>query len=175
MTPKEYLARFGDAANCCKHLERSRRELLAFLGSLSDEQLQNRLEPEVWSPAEVAEHIALTEESAGKVIRRLRKVIQEGAAHFPPVPPVQTRSDGRLIAPDAVQPQRVLPRGELLEHLHSIRERVIAEVEASGDLLESPTTYAHPFFGELTALGWLQTLVYHERHHLKQIQDRMKT
>lgn len=171
---QEMLARFGDVAHCLKHLERSRRELVHFVESLSDEQLFHRPSAGVWSPAEVLEHISLVEESAGKIIRRLRKVGLGQAEPFPPSTPGQTRPDGRPLAPPLMEPKGGLSRAVLLERLQAVRERVLAEVAESGERLPHPPTYAHPFFGDLTALGWLQTLVYHERHHLRQIQERLK-
>lgn len=173
MTSEKFLGRYGNMDACIKHLERSRRELLKFINALSDEQLWAQRDPQTWSPAEVSEHISLVEESGGKIIRRLRKVIQGQAAPFPSPPPGKTRPDGRPIAPDPAQPKGGLTRAELLERLTGIRQRLLEEVEEGQDLLEHPTTYKHPFFGQLNALGWLQTLVYHERHHLKQIQDRV--
>lgn len=170
---QEWLARFGDAENCLKHLERSRRELLRFVESLSDDQLFHRPGVEVWSVAEVLEHVSLVEESAGKIIRRLRKVALGEAEPFPPSPPGQTRPDGRPLAPPLMEPKGGLSRAALLERLQAVRERVLAEVAESGERLPHPPTYGHPFFGDLTALGWLQTLVYHERHHLRQIQERL--
>jgi DNA-binding transcriptional ArsR family regulator len=170
---QEWLARFGDAENCLRHLERSRQELWHLVGSLSDEQLYRRPGAEVWSPAEVLEHLSLVEESVGKIIRRLRKVSMGEAEPFPPSPPGQTRPDGRPLAPPLMEPRGGLTRAALLERLQAVRERVLVEVAESGERLLHPPTYAHPFFGELTALGWLQTLVYHERHHLRQIRERL--
>lgn len=54
-----------------------------------------------------------------------------------------------------------------------MRQRLLLEVAESGERLSWPPTYAHPFFGELTALGWLQTLAYHEQHHLQQLRYRL--
>ncbi|RIH80299.1 DinB superfamily protein [Meiothermus hypogaeus] len=77
------------------------------------------------------------------------------------------------MAPPLTEPKGGLSRAALLERMQAVRERVLAEVAESGERLSHPPTYAHPFFGDLTALGWLQTLVYHERHHLRQIQERL--
>jgi len=161
-----------DVENCLEHLRRSRQELLELISGLPDEALFQRPGPEVWSPAEVLEHIALVEESAGKIIRRLRRVALGEAEPFPPAPPGQTRPDGRLLAPPPMEPKGGLTRAELLNRLQSVRQRLLAEVAESGERLSQPPTYAHPFLGELTSLGWLQTLVYHERHHLEQIRGR---
>ena len=167
------LQRYGDAQHCLRLLERSRRELLGFIGTLSEEALFTRRLPEQWSPAEELEHIALVEESGGKVIRMLRKVAG-GQMPLPPAgPPGQIRPDGRFVAPAAVEPRGGLSREELLERLRATRERLQLEVAQSQGLLEGPPTFQHPFFGELTALGWLQTLVYSEQHHLEQLRSRL--
>ncbi len=174
MTAQEMLGRYGDAEHCLRHLERSRRELLHLVERLSDERLFQRPGAEVWSPAEVLEHISRVEESAGKIIRRLRRVALGEADPFPPSPAGQTRPDGRWLAPPPMEPTGGLTRAELLERLQTVRQRLLLEVAESGERLPLPPTYAHPFLGELTALGWLQTLAYHERHHLRQIQERLK-
>ncbi|MCX8088788.1 MAG: DinB family protein [Meiothermus ruber] len=172
---QEMTSRFGDAENCLRHLGRSRQELLQLVDSLTDELLFRRPEPEVWSPAEVLEHVALVEESGGKIIRRLRKVALGEAEPFPPSLPGQTRPDGRLLAPPQMEPKGGLTRTQLLERLETVRQRLLLEVAESGECLPLPPTYAHPFFGELTALGWLQTLAYHERHHLNQLRHRLSS
>lgn len=169
----EYLSRFGDVENCFRHLERSRREVLSLVAGLSDETLLSRSNPQTWSPAEVLEHVVLTEESAGKIIRRMGKVARGEGEMFPPSPPIQKREDGRNIAPAVTQPKGGLNRAELLERLDSVRERLKLEVAQSGEL--HGLTYTHPAFGSITGLGWLQTLVYHERHHLAQIQERLNS
>lgn len=170
---QEMLSRFGDAENCLRHLGRSRQELLQLADSLTDELLFERPEPQVWSPAEVLEHVALVEESGGKIIRRLRKVLLGEAEPFPSSPPGRTRPDGRFLAPAQMEPKGGLTRAQLLERLETVRQRLLLEVAESGERLPWPPTYAHPFFGELTALGWLQTLAYHERHHLQQLRHRL--
>lgn len=170
---RDFLDRFGDAEHCLKLLDRSRRELLRLAESLSDAQFYTRRKPEQWSPAEEMEHIALVEESGGKVIRMLRKVAR-GQMELPPAGPSgQTRPDGRLVAPPAVQPKGGLSRQEVLDRLRAVRERLLLEVAESKEGIAQPPTFCHPFFGELTALGWLQTLVYNEQHHLRQIKDRL--
>jgi hypothetical protein len=119
------------------------------------------------------EHVLLVEESVGKIIRRLRKVALGEADLFPSLPAGQTRPDGRPLASPAMQPKGGLSRTELQERLQAVRTRLLDEVAESGERLPNPPTYKHPFFGDLTALGWLQTVVYHERHHLRQIQARL--
>lgn len=172
--PSDFLDRYGDTEHCLRLLERSRRELLHLAQHLSDEQLFTRRKPEQWSPAEELEHIGLVEESGGKVIRMLRKVAR-GQMELPPAAPSgQTRPDGRPMAPPAVQPKGGLSRQEVLDKLRAVRERLLLEVAENGAGIAAPPTFRHPFFGDLTAQGWLQTLVYNEQHHLEQIKERLR-
>lgn len=169
------LDRFGGADNCLKHMTRSRREVLALLENLNDAQLFARPNPQTWSPAEVLEHVAYTEMAASKVIRRMRQVAL-GQADLPPPPaPIQTRPDGRRVAPPDIEPKGLASRQELLELLQNVRQRLHQEVAQSQEagLLEHPLVFSHPGFGPLSALGWLQSVVYHERHHLDQIRLRL--
>lgn len=171
---KEGLERYGDTEHCLKRLERSRREVLHLLDILSDERLFGRPDPETWSPAEVLEHLASVEEGAGKVIRRLLKVARGEGEMYPTLPPSQFRPDGRLLAPPETQPQGGLSRAELCARLGAVRSRVLAEVAANEEALAQTPVYRHPFWGDVNALGWLQSLVYHERHHLSQLQEWLK-
>lgn len=166
------LSRFGDAETCLKHLARSRRELVGFVETLSDDDFFSSPAQGVWSAAEILEHVLKVEESGGKIIRRLRKVAR-GEAELPPgLPAGETRPDGRPLSPALTEPKGGLSRGELTAGLEACRTRLIAEVHQSGALIDQPPSYAHPFFRELTALGWLQSLVFHERHHLEQLRER---
>jgi hypothetical protein len=169
----ELLGRYGGPEQCLRHLERSRREVLSLAQTLSETQLFLRPDPETWSPAEVLEHVAAVEEGAGKVIRRLLKVMRGEAEPYPELPQSRFRGDGRLLAPPETEPRGGLSRTELGARLEAVRSRLLAEVGGNEAALSQTSLYRHPFWGELTALGWLQTLVYHERHHLRQIQQRL--
>jgi len=174
MIPKaESLARYGGPEACVRLLEQSRREVLGLLQALPEAQLFARPAPETWSPAEVLEHIAAVEEGAGKVIRRLIKGMRGEVELPPPLPSMRVREDGRLLAPPPTEPKGGLSRAELPARLEAVRSRLLEEVGENQAVLSQTPLYRHPFWGDLTALGWLQTLVYHERHHLNQIQERL--
>ena len=171
---REWLERYGSAEHCLKHLGRSRLEVLQLLDTLSDEQLFTRPDAETWSPSEVLEHVASAEEGGGKVIRRLLKVARGEGEMFPALPPSRFRPDGRLLSPAETEPEGGLSRPELMGRLEGVRSRVLTEVSGNEESLSQTPLYCHPFWGDLDALGWLQSLVYHERHHLSQIQERLK-
>ncbi|MER3482252.1 MAG: DinB family protein [Meiothermus sp.] len=171
---KELLERYGDADHCLQQLECSRGEVLGFLDALPDERLFTRPEAETWSPAELMEHLASVEEGGGKIIRRLLKVARGEGQMFPALPPSRFRPDGRLLAPPETQPKGGLSRAALRERLEAVRSRLLVEVGGNEEALSQTPIYPHPFWGDLDALGWLQSLVYHEQHHLGQLQERLK-
>ncbi|AEB11106.1 DinB family protein [Marinithermus hydrothermalis] len=163
------LTRYGNMHNCLRHLERSRREVLEVVEGLDEARFFRKPEPEAWCAAEVLEHIARVEDSAARVIRRLRRAV--GGEPLPQVrvAPGRFRPDGRAVAPEVVAPKGGLSRAEVLRMLGAARAFLLAEVHASEEVLEAPVTFPHPFFGALTALGWLRVAAFHERHHLRQL------
>ena len=173
MAENPFLSRFGDAAHCLRLLERSQRELLNLLNNLSDEQLHQQPSPQVWSPAEVIEHTAKAEDSFARVIRRLRRVAQGENLPAVTVPAGQLSAQGKPVAPEILQPKG-MGRSELEAALTSTRAFLLKEVEESGEQINHPATFTHIFFGEINALSWLQCAVFHQRHHLEQIKDRLK-
>jgi hypothetical protein len=173
LTDPALLKRFGDKAHCLRHLERSRRELLQQLEAIPDEAFFRQPSPEAWSIALLMEHVALAEGSFARVIRRLRRIAQ-GEVLEPLTVPAGEFKEGRAQAPAIVRPKGGLSKAQIAGLLAEQRAFLLAEVEKSGDLLEHPVTFPHAFFGELNGLGWLQTAVFHERHHLSQIPSRLR-
>lgn len=169
----EFLERFGDKARCLRHLERSRLELLHQLEAIPEEAFFRQPSPEVWSVALLMEHVALAEGSFARVIRRLRRVAQ-GESLEPVTVPAGEVKEGKAQAPAIIRPRGGLSKAQIAQLLAEQRAFLLGEVEKSGDLLEHPATFTHPFFGELNGLGWLQVAAFHERHHLSQIPSRLQ-
>ena len=164
------LATFGDAEACLRQLEASRKELVRMLEGMADETLYSRPDEETWSPALIAEHIAIAEDSFGKVIRFLRRAVQSGTVPNREAKPGTLRPDGRPIAPDVVTPSGDKSREELFAMLNNSRKSLLEQVEESGELLNNPAAFPHSFFGQQNGLGWLRAATFHEQHHLPQIE-----
>ncbi|KGQ22019.1 DinB family protein [Thermus filiformis] len=159
-TKEEVLARLAE----------SRARLLRVL-DLEEAVLAQPVREGAWSPLMFMEHVALVEESTARVQavfpsgsnRRLRRLAQGEA-----LPPVPARPgevvEGRPQAPEGVRPQ-----GLSREEVRALLERTRAFLleEARGLDEAQPHTFFHPFFGELSALGWLRAAAYHEAHHLE--------
>jgi uncharacterized damage-inducible protein DinB len=173
LTDPALLKRFGDEDHCLRHLEGSRRELLQQLEAIPEEAFFRQPNPDAWSIAMLMEHVALAEGSFARVIRRLRRVAQGEALEAVSVPAGEWR-EGRAQAPAVIRPKGALNKAQIAQLLAEQRAFLLGEAEKSGELLEHPATFPHPFFGELNGLGWLQTAVFHERHHLSQIPERLR-
>ncbi|WP_117237697.1 DinB family protein [Thermus sediminis] len=158
------LEAYGDKEEALAHLAQSRQALLARLRGAEASWLSTPLRPGAWTPLLVAEHVALVEDSTARVLRRLRRLA--AGESLPPVPfvPGEFR-DGKPQAPEPVRPKGSLSLEEVLVLLEKARSFLLEEAR----LLDphNPATFPHPFFGPLTALGWLRAAAYHEAHHLK--------
>jgi hypothetical protein len=151
-TKEEVLARLAE----------SRARLLRVL-DLEEAVLAQPVREGAWSPLMFMEHVALVEESTARVLRRLRRLAQGEA-----LPPVPARP-GEVVEGRPQAPEGVRPRGLSREEVRALLERTRAFLleEARGLDEAQPHTFFHPFFGELSALGWLRAAAYHEAHHLE--------
>ena len=158
---------YGTWEEALKRLEASREALLALLREADPAWLATPLREGAWTPLMVAEHVALVEDSTARVLRRLRRVA--AGESLPPVPFVPGEfKDGRPQAPEGVRPKGGLPLEEVLALLAKARTFLLEEAAQADP--QHPATFPHPFFGELTALGWVRAAAYHEAHHLRVLQ-----
>lgn len=167
------LESFGSLEECLRSLEESRRELLELLDGIDESALVKVPAGETWSIAMIAEHIAKAERSAAKVIRYIRR--------FPDIDSMpkhggqegRWRPDGRAIAPEEVEPAGNQGAAQVRVGLDESR-RLLHQVIRNGEYaFDRDLSFRHPFFGDLTTLGWVRMAAYHERHHLKQIRKRV--
>lgn len=163
------LAALGGVDDCLRLLERSRAEILSVVDAVSDESLFAKPIADEWSGAETVEHIARVEESVARMVAWVRNIAQGQPMRTIVVPSGQWRDNGRAIAPERVRPRGQMSRDELIAMLWQSRQHLLTEIQESGQLLQHPASFTHPFFGELNGLGWLQMATYHEPHHLPQL------
>jgi hypothetical protein len=155
---------YGNKEEVLARLAQSRQALLAHLRGAEPSWLTVPLRPGAWTPLMVAEHVALVEDATARVLRRLRRVA--AGENLPPVPFVPGEfKEGKPQAPEPVRPKGGLSLEEVLALLERARGFLLEEAEKADP--DNPATFPHPFFGPLTALGWLRAALYHEEHHLK--------
>jgi hypothetical protein len=148
---------------------------------LTDTEWNNKPAPDKWSPAELAEHIALSEE----VLPRLaRKALGEPAAERDAAQVLE--QDAEIIdsmkddawhgnASESIRPKHAFTTGPaaaaaFLER----RARTVDYVRDTDDPLRAHT-FPHPAYGPLDGFQWLLMLAHHTDRHVRQIERAVKT
>ena len=161
-----------------QYLADSRKEFLAAIDGVTEEQWKWKPAPERWSVGETAEHIVLAE--AG-----LFSFVQKAIA-APPNPDWEAKTKGKteliekVMAPrlgKAQAPEPLVPSGKLTQA--QVRERFekqrvqIEKFAQDTQLALKEYTAEHPFefFNTLSAYQWLLYLPLHTERHDKQIAE----
>jgi hypothetical protein len=140
------------------------------------EALLVRLEPRwttapregAWCPAQVVEHVMKVNDATSKILHLLNR-----DAPLPHVArtPGELRG-GRPQAPAPLRPGEPQAFGAVREGWQASRRRFLAEVAKTTDW--SGRTFYHPFFGDLTALQWVQAMSFHNAHHRKGLERDLR-
>ncbi|ADI14210.1 DinB family protein [Truepera radiovictrix] len=165
MFSQTLLTRFGETPEAAKAaLERELTRFEALLPKLEGRWTEP-LRAGAWSPAEVTEHVLKISVSMSKTLYLLR----QGRA----TPPEAPRTPGVLVEGRAQSPEFGLP-GEpqpwsaLAPRWAAMRSRLLEEVDATTEW--HGRSWFHPYFGDLSALGWVQAAALHLAHHRKQLE-----
>jgi hypothetical protein len=166
----------SDRAALLDILTGSAARFRAATGGLTDAQWNHKPAPDKWSPAELAEHIALSEE----VLPRLaRKALGEPAAerdaaqvHEQDAEIIESMKDDAWHgnATESIRPKRAFSDGPaaaaaFLER----RSRTSDYVRDTDDPLRDHT-FPHPAYGPLDGFQWLLMLAHHTDRHVRQIE-----
>jgi hypothetical protein len=159
-----------------EYLEQTRKDFLAAVDGLSEEQWNFKPAPERWSIAETAEHIAHTEETIWQLVR-------EKLMKSPPTPERrgETKEKDEVImsavpdrsrkfqAPERLQPTgRWSSRDELLKAFEAARSAQIAFLKETKEDMRSRFE-EHPFLKTIDAYQWLLLNGAHGKRHTSQI------
>jgi len=160
------------------HLHATRKMFLGSVAGLSPAQWNFKPAPGVWSVAECAEHLALSEDG-------LYSLVTEKIMKSPPAPEKRSPSEAKdnqvlkLIAgretkaqaPQFLQPaKRWATPAAAVEHFKESRDRTIAYVEKSQEDLRAHFA-PNPAFDELDAYQWILMIAAHTERHVKQVQE----
>jgi hypothetical protein len=123
------------------------------IGSLSEQQLRQRVNPEKWSAYENIAHLAVYHQV---FLRRVQRIQEEEVPFFP-----------RYVAEDdpdfPVWLQSSLSR--LLGMVQESRQSLISLLE-SMDETSLQRIGRHARYGRLTVVQWVEFFLLHEAHHL---------
>jgi DinB family protein len=153
-------------------LNKSEKEFLQAVESLTDPQWSFKPGPDRWSVAECAEHIVLADamlfETATKSLtgpsdEKWDATLGKTEMLRRALPNRSTKVD----APVAIRPQHGMTRQQLMARFKEQRARALAYVQETEAPLKSHTA-ANPFFGPLNAHQWLLYIpLHHLRHNLQ--------
>ena len=165
-----------ERSNALKWLEQSRKEFLAAIDGLSDQQWKWKPAPDRWSVGEVAEHIVLAEASQFATVQK--------ALASAPDPDWETKTKGkteRLVAvlaprlgkaqaPEAIVPKSGLTKAQVQERFERQRAAIVKfATETDAPLKQYIVDNA--FFGPLNGYNWLIYAPLHTMRHDKQIAE----
>jgi uncharacterized damage-inducible protein DinB len=159
-----------------KYLEETRQKVLDSLKDLSDAQWKFKSAPDRWSAAEVAEHIAVSEEAIlGLVTERVMKspaAPEKKEAAKDKDELVRTSVTNRSVkvqAPEMLKPaSRFKTREEMIKAFNASRDKTIEYVKTTQDDLRSHFG-PHPIFKDLDAYQWVLLISGHSERHSLQI------
>jgi hypothetical protein len=169
---------YTSVAQIIEEIDKTRERLYQRVEGLTDEQARARREPDVWSLAEIVEHLSLIE---GRLLQMMTMMLVKAeksadenvaaAVEFKPFTLDAHIEQGRakkFVAPEAVSPSG---RASLADSLAKLR-RSRSELKALRPRIEardlSSLTYPHPAFGPLNFYQWLAFIGLHEERHLRQ-------
>jgi len=159
-------------------MEESRKEFLAAIDGVTEEQWKWKSAPERWSVGETAEHIVLAEAA---LFGNMQKAISS-----PPNPEWEEKTKGktefieRVMAPrlgKATAPDPIVPKGHLTQaetRATFLKQRAEIEKfakETQVELKQFTTEHPFPVFNTLNAYQWLIYIPLHTERHDKQIAE----
>ncbi|MBI3684437.1 MAG: DinB family protein [Acidobacteria bacterium] len=168
----------GERDRAMSHMHATRKLFLDSVDGVSPQQWAWKPAPEVWSVAEVSEHIAVSEDSLFELVTR--KILTS-----PADPSKKAEAAGRdeflmksmvdrsrkAQAPEMLRPtNRWKTKDELVAHFKQSRDRNIAYVENTQDELRSHFT-PHPAYKLVDAYQWLLLTSAHSERHILQLNE----
>lgn len=161
----------------------TRKQFLDSVAAVSKAQWDYKPSPEAWSIAEVAEHIAVSEDSLFELVTK--KILAMPAANEAAraatkgkdekIPVLLTDRSQKAQAPEFLKPtHRWKSAEELIAHFKQSRDRNIAYIQTTADDLRSHVM-AHPLLKELDAYQWLILIAAHSERHTMQLNEVKKS
>lgn len=176
--PKTATLTDAERKEAIKYLNETRKNFLAEIKGLSEAQWKFKSAPDRWSVAEVAEHIAVSEETLmGMVTERIMK--------SPAAPEKKEAAKGKdellrkqvtdrstkVQAPEMLKPaSRWATEPDLAKAFNASRDKTINYVQTSQEDLRSHFG-PHPILKDLDAYQWIILITAHSARHTDQIKE----
>ena len=173
-TPDPTMTR-SERAELIELLNKSNREFLEAVETVSDQQWSFKPGPDRWSIAEVAEHIVLSEAALfDNATKNVDGPVDEKWAATLGKTDILRRAlpnrSTRVTAPEEIQPKHTMTRAQLIARFKEQRVRTLAFAQETEAPLKAHTV-ANPFFGPLNGHQWLLYIPLHNLRHNLQIAE----
>ena len=157
-----------------RHLNETKAAFLDSIQGLSAEQWAFKPAPDVWSVAQVAEHITVSEEMILGLVQKLLaspgdpdQIAQAKGKDDQLLKMVPDRSE-KFKAPEMLQPKSRWSQAELPGQFTSSRAGTMDFIRTTQEDLRGHTG-PHPVFKTLDAYQWILLLSAHSQRHTAQI------
>jgi len=160
-----------------KHLEQSRSYLVGATARLSKKQWSFKASPDRWSPAEIVEHLALTEDFLMGIIKD--RVLKSPASNEPRDLRAMDNKVLALIADrtfTAKAPEAVAPAGKFASPQKALEALLERRARTLEFLKNTPDLRAHVAdspLGKADAYQWLLFISAHTERHTKQLLEAL--
>lgn len=155
------------------HLEKTRKDLVKEMTSLSEAQFNSKADVYKWSIAQVCHHLVLVEKASLKAITWGLKGSNSNQNERKNVPLVLLDRTKKIIAPKIVEPDKgPFEVEQVVNWLNDSREKLInflSTIEDKSILAEK--SMKHPALGELPLDQWIEQIYLHEQRHIEQIKE----
>jgi hypothetical protein len=171
----------AERAQLLAWLDDSRREFLAAIDAVSEDQWTRQPAPDRWSVGGNAEHIVLGEALLFSLVRRALRTAPDPDWHARTAGKADLIArvmpeTGKAIAPEVLVPHMRLTRADAHERFERQRIDIERFARETQDALKAHTS-EHPmkFFGTLNAHQWLIYVPLHTIRHARQIETIKRT
>jgi len=167
----------GERNRALSELHATRKLFLDTIADVSEQQWRWKPSAEAWSVAEVAEHVAVTEDSYWNAIQRNlespaapEKRAEIKIADEDVIPRMADRSSKRKTCEGNAPAGRFAGAAQTAAHFRASRDRLIAFVTATDQDLRN-RVWPHKAYGALDGYQWVLLACGHIERHVAQIKE----
>jgi uncharacterized damage-inducible protein DinB len=167
----------GERDRAMSHLHSTRKMLLDTVAPLTEAQWKFKPGPDVWSVAEIAEHLAVSEET---IMGLVKKTLSEPAA---PEKKAEVKGKDEVVlkviadrsrkaqAPEMIRPTgRYSTKQAVVNGFKANRDRTIQFVQTTDAELRLHFA-PHPFAGTIDTYQWILLTSAHTDRHVQQMKE----
>lgn len=174
---------YNSVAEIYEDIDGTRERLLRAVEVFDDAQHGFRPTPEIWSVAEICEHLSMIEAQVTRLFEKLltkAEATGHTRAEGSPFVPVSIAGqaeqvrDKKLTAPETARPAGI-PLSDALDSLRASRSALRSMQPRLENLEGASITFPHPVFGPINIYQWLAFIGAHESRHVAQIEALKET